>query len=241
MPTGMNGGQGFGRVSLFTDYLGAAIDPAWAGVSENSGTGVILVGQANGVATLVTGTTSGNRSMNNAGLNFKASTGKLVYEARVTLHTAITLRAAFIGLTDTVAIENPIELGAGTVQTSTATDAVGFFYDTDADTDKWYFAGVKADVDTALMPLNVNGAQAVPVADVWATFRIEVDLDGNAVFSYGEDKAGQWGCREVGRLNNCVTPTVLLTPVVMTETRTTAASTVYVDYQYIEGGRVVRS
>ena len=42
--------------------------------------------------------------------------------------------------------------------------------------------------------------------------------------------------REVARINNAVTPSVLLTPIVLIETRTTAARSAYADYFDVDYG-----
>lgn len=220
-----------GRTLIESDFMGAAIDPAFAGTTENSGTAALLVAKVNGVVTLVTGTTSGNRSALTSGLNQKAEDGSLVFSAIVMNLTAITTRAVFIGLTDTVSLEMPIEI-SGTTLTTSATDAVGFVYDTDATTDVVYIQGVAADVDTALLTAqrqNRGGATFVPTAGTYDEYRIEVNVDGDAYFYID----GEY----VGMQANAVTPTVLLTPIVIVETRTTAAQTVYADFVSCEAAR----
>ena len=124
--------------------------------------------------------------------------------------------------------ENPIEV-SGTTITSSASDAVGFMYDTAATSDIWYIQGVKGDVDTPLTAASINGDSTLaPTAGTYNEFRIEVSTDGDASFYID----GAF----CGRVTDCVTPTVLLTPIVLVEARTTAAQTVYVDYMGWEGG-----
>ena len=220
-----------GRTLIESDFMGAAIDPAFAGTTENSGTAALLVAKGNGVVTLVTGTTSGNRSALTSGLNQKAEDGSLVFSAIVMNLTSVATRATFIGLTDTVSLEMPIEI-SGTTLTTSATDAVGFVYDTDATTDVVYIQGVAADVDTALLTAqrqNRGGATFVPTAGTYNEYRIEVNVDGDAYFYIN----GEY----VGMQANAVTPTVLLTPIVIVEARTTAAQTVYADFVSCEAGR----
>ena len=220
-----------GRTLIESDFMGAAIDPAFAGTTENSGTAALLVAKGNGVVTLVTGTTSGNRSALTSGLNQKAEDGSLVFSAIVMNLTSVATRATFIGLTDTVSLEMPIEI-SGTTLTTSATDAVGFVYDTDATTDVVYIQGVAADVDTALLSAqrqNRGGATFVPTAGTYDEYRIEVNVDGDAYFYIN----GEY----VGMQANAVTPTVLLTPIVIVEARTTAAQTVYADFVSCEAGR----
>lgn len=237
----MAGSTNHGLLYFFTDFLGAAIDPAVAGVAENSGTAAVTVGQDGGVAGIVTGATSGNRAHLSMGLNFKAANGSLRMETRLKPVTDITNRANFIGFTDTVAQEMPIEYATTTI-TSTATDAVGFMFDTAGTVAKWHCAAVKNDVDVLTLAqgaLTIDGAQQAPVADVYENFAIEINVDGDAVYSYGRDAGNKYGLREVLRVSDAVTPTVLLTPHVGIETRTTAAKTAYCDYLEVRGGRAV--
>ena len=214
------------RSGFESHFLGAVIPDEIGGLAENSGTAATVVGKAGGVGTLVTGTSSGNRAQFTAGLNHKAEDGSLIFVARVMNLTAITNRALFLGFTDTVAQENPIEV-SGTTITSSASDAVGFMFDTAATTDVWYVQGVKADTDTPLTAASVNGGNVVPTAGTYQEFRIEVSTDGDATFYIDGEMCGF--------VANCVTPTVLLTPIVLVEARTTAAQTVYVDYLGWEG------
>jgi hypothetical protein len=219
-----------GRFSIESDFTGAAIDPGWVGTTENSGTAAIVVAKDGGVVNLVTGTSSGNRSALTSGLNVKSENGSLIFEAIVMNLTAVTNRATFIGLTDTVSIEMPIEL-SGVTLTSSATDAVGFVYDTAATTDVVYIQGVNTDVDTALKAaaLPSTGAAFTPAAGTYDEYRIEVNTDGYASFYINGDY--------VGGVSSAVSPSVLLTPIVIVEARTTAAQTVYVDQCGVEAAR----
>ena len=227
-----------GQVYYYDDFLGAALAGEVAGTTENSGSAAIVVAQRGGVAGLVTGTTSGNRSQVTTGLNHLVSDGSIVVQWRVKNVTGTTLRALFVGLTDTVSLEMPIEL-SGTTFTSNATNAVGFVFDTDATTDVWYVAGVNADSDKGGTAITVNGSTVAPTADVYENFRIEVTPDGDAVLSYGKDNGDETttGFQEVARITDAVATTGLLTPVVCLETRTTAAATAYVDSLLIQSGR----
>lgn len=220
---------------LFSDFLGAVIPEEFTGGSENSGTAAIVVAKNGGVVGLITGATSGNRSQITTGLNYLPSDGSIIGRFRVKSVTAITDRAIFVGFTDTVSTEMPIEI-SGTTITSTATDAVGFVYDTDATTDIWYFLAVKTDTDSAaLVPVPNFFTGKLPVADVWQNFSVEITPDGDAIGSFATgDKRG---LIEVARIENAVSPSVLLTPIVIAETRASAAKTVYVDYVGVLAGR----
>lgn len=228
-----------GEIVLFQDdFVGAALAGEVAGTTENSGSAGIVAGQRGGVAGLVTGTTDGNRSAITTGLNHLVSDGSIRVQWRVKNQTAITLRALFIGLTDTVTLENPIEL-SGTTFTSNATDAVGFVFDTAATTDVWYTAGVNADTDKGGTAVTIDGSSAAPTAAVYENFAIEVTPDGDAVLSYGKDNADghSTGMREVARISDAVATTALLTPIALIETRSAAAVTAYADSMLIMSGR----
>lgn len=250
----------FGRVRAFEDFLGAAINnPAYAGTTEDSGTAGILVGHESGLGTLVTGTSDDDRAQFAAGVNWKVANGTIVFETRVTLHTAITLCGLFAGLTSTVSLSFPIANSSGDAQISNDTDAVGFVYDTDGTTPKWFVGGTVGSVTTGLTkviyPIQpASGIQATPIADTFVTLRIELtpastkqdasSIDrADATFSYGETPATssyintRYGVREVARIKAATTPSTLLTPKVALVTRTTAAKTAYVDYIAMDGSR----
>lgn len=235
---------GFGRVQIFSDFLGAVIDPAFTGVSENSGTAALVVAQENGVVGLITGTTSTNRSLVATGLNHKGANGGMQFEARVAHHTAITTRGMFVGLTDNVAIELPIAVGASDALTTNATDAVGFAVDT-AGSGKWIICAVKNDVDGAFLnnlatptaQVVLDGSVMAPVADTFDVLRLYTNTDGDAVFEFGRTSAGKYGTREVGRMRSCFTPAILLSPEVCNITHAASAVTTYVDYMFMQSSR----
>ena len=223
------------EVFIFSDFLGAAIDPAFAGVAENSGTAALKVAQEGGLVELITGTTSGNRAHVSTGLNHTPSNGSIIGRFRVKSVTAVTNRAIFVGFTDSVAQEMPIEIN-GTTITSTATNAVGFVYDTDATTDIWYFLSVNADTDkAALVPVPNFFTGQAPVADTWQNFGIEITPDGDAIAFFGTGDKRK--LVEVARIEDAVATTSLLTPIVAVETSATGARTVYVDYMGVLSGR----
>lgn len=223
---------------LYDDFLGAVINPAIGGTSENSGTAAIVVAQRGGVGGLVTGASSGNRSAFTTGLNYLVSDGGMMVQWRMKSVSSVATRAFFVGWTDTVSLENPIELN-GTTFTSNATDAAGFVFDTDATTDVWYTAAVNTDADKGGNAVTVNGGTVAPTADVYENFRVEITPDGDAIFSYGKDDGLQLytGWQNVATIENAVATTALLTPVILIETRTAGASTAYVDALGVGGGR----
>ena len=218
---------GFGKVKLWDDFVHPVVDESndWATWTENSGTQAINIDD-NGYIRLATGTTAGNRVGVSGEVIWEAENGgSLIFETRIKSSSAITLRSYFVGFTDIKTIENPIEQ-SGTSITYSASDAVGFSYDTDADNDTWYCVGVKG--DTAATAVNSGVAPAAAGTD--QTLRVVLNTDGDATF---------WiDGKEEARIDNCVTVGTKLCPVVMVENRTsTAARTVDFDYIYVEGGR----
>jgi hypothetical protein len=228
-----------GEIVLFQDdFVGAALAGEVAGQVENSGTAAIVVAQRGGAVGLVTGASDTNRVQITTGLNHLVSDGSIRVQWRVKNVTAILTRALFIGLTDTVSLENPIQL-SGTTFTSNATDAVGFVFDTAATTDVWYTAGVNADTDKGGTAVSIDGSQVAPTINVYENFAIEVTPQGDAILSYGKDNADghSTGMREVARITAAVATTALLTPIALLETRSAAAKTAYVDSLIIMSGR----
>lgn len=230
-----------GQVYFYDDFLGAALEGAVAGTSENSGTAAIVVAQPGGVAGLVTGTTSGNRSQLTTGLNHLVSDGSIIVQWRAKPVGAVADEQFFFGLTDTVSLEMPIEVATTTITTN-ASNAAGFYYGTAATTPAWRFGAVNGDADkgslASIVYKNGSATVAAPADGVYEIFQVEITPDGDAVFSYGQEiNEVLQGMQEVGRLENAVATTALLTPIAITETLTTAASTVYVDYLLIQSGR----
>jgi hypothetical protein len=161
------------------------------------------------------------------GLNWKANQGDLVFEAKVKL-SAITTIAVFVGLTDQVsALEMPIQSAASAdTITTNATDAIGFMFDTSMSTDNWWLVGVANNVDAT-----AQNMAAAPVADTYATFRIEVSTAGVATFYYNGTAVGT-------AMTGAVTATVALTPVIAGFNRTTTGTpTVTADYIHVSADR----
>ena len=162
-----------------------------------------------------------------AGLDWKANQGGLVLQARVKL-SQITTIAAFIGFTDqTGALEMPINSAASAdTLTTTATDAVGFMFDTSMSTDNWWLTGVATDVDAT-----AQNSTFAPVADTYETLRIELTTAGVASFFRNGIQVGT-------AMSGAVTATVALTPVIAGFNRTTTGTpTITADYVGVSGNR----
>lgn len=226
------------QVYLYDDFLGASLNPAIAGTTENSGSAAIVAGQEGGVGGLVTGASSGNRSQFTTGLNHLPSSGSIEVQWRAKPVSSVADVAYFYGLTDTVSIEFPIEI-SGTTITSNASNAVGIMYDTAATTDAWRVVAVNGDVDATPVIVTLNGVNAAPTADVYEQFRFEVTPEGDVSVSYGKENGLETvqGFQQVAFIANAVSPSALLTPIAIVETRTTAAKTAYVDALLVQSGR----
>ena len=221
---------GFGKVVWHEDFPGPAVDTTNDVVVGETGAGGTQAfnAQANGALRLVTDALDDDNAGVGGALIWKANSGgPLIFEARVASVTAITLRAYYVGLTDTLvsSIEMPFEL-ATTTLTSTATDAVGFVYDVDATNAYWHCVGVKANVDGVF----VNTGVAPAAAGTFQTLRVVVDSDGNAEFFIDS----KW----VGSMTNAVTASVAQCAAFVLESRSAAAKTADIDYFHVESGRV---
>jgi len=218
-------------IVLFDDFLGDTLDARWSGAAGNDAQAVAptINAQVGGVVRMTTGdtvTVSESAISLTHGLNWKASLGGLVFEAKVKPVSSVANVAYFIGLTDVLAtttLEEPITL-SGTTFTTNASDAVGFVFDTAATTDVIYGKGVKADTDSATLTHTAGF-----VADTSIVLRIEVDTSGNASL-YIDGVL-------LGTITDAVTPGTALTPVVEIMARTTTSKSIDVDYIYVSQDR----
>jgi hypothetical protein len=224
---------GPGVVKLFDDFLGDVIEDGWSAAEGNDDLAVIAAinSQPNGVVRQVTGDTvtlSESGVSLTHGLNWRASNGGLVFEARIIPITSVASVRYFVGLTDTLAtttLEIPATLSTTTI-TYVADNAVGWLFDTAATTDVFYGVGVKATSGVAFASAVVGSA---PVADTAMVLRIEVSSTGTASFY-------QDGTLK-GTMANAVTSTTQLTPIVCAMTATTASKTLDVDYIFCQQNR----
>jgi len=231
----INGGKGIVLPSPFmvssfddfTDYTLAARNLIITeGTDAATSVAALLAGGVGGVLRLTTGDAGTGyaadaEQITDGLLTWQAVNGNLVFEARVKL-SAITTCYAFVGFTDTVAaaLEQPISSAGATTFTTTATDAVGFMYDTGMTSKKWWCTGVANNVDAVM----VDSAIA-PVAGQYQTFRIEINSAGRAVFFINAN--------QVGSLALAVTPATDLARITTVSKLSVAASMdMDVDYWY---------
>jgi hypothetical protein len=149
--------------------------------------------------------------------------GGIEVRAKIKL-SAITSAYFYFGLTDILgasAIEAPIVIGGSNALTTPATDAVGFVFDTDADTDQIWCAGVANNVDA----VGSVASGLAPVADTYRDLRLRL-VDSTATF---------WiDGTQVASFASACRATIDLTPQIMVDTRTTAARSLTIDYLLVK-------
>lgn len=160
-------------------------------------------------------------------LTWKANQGNLVFETRVKVSQIATI-ALFFGFTDQVgALEMPIESAASAnTITTTATDAVGFMFDTSMTDDNIWLVGVANGTDATHEDTDIAF-----VADTYKVLRIELSTTGVATFYIDGTQVGS-------AMTGAVTATVALTPVLAGFNRTTTGTpTITADYVYVSANR----
>lgn len=223
------------RATFFDDFVGDTLNTnAWValeGTDSATSDAAILSGGIGGVLRMTTGDAGTGlaadmEQLSVNALQWQASNGDLVFEARVKL-SAITTCYVFLGFTDTVSFEAPIESAAsGDTLTSTASDAVGFMFDTRMSTDDWWLVGVAGDTDATAQDVG-----SAPVAAEYATYRVEVDADGVASFFINGVQVGS-------RMAGAVTAGTDLTPTLaVSKTSVAASMTMDVDYVHVSMNR----
>jgi hypothetical protein len=219
-------------VAFFDDFLGDVLADQWntvEGTDSSTTDAAVLAGGIGGVLRLTSGDAGTGLAADLVGvtqaLQWQASNGDLCIQARVKL-SRITNAYAFIGFTDVTSLEAPIVSAASAnTLTSNATDAVGFMFDTRMTTDNWWAVGVANDVDATADEIG-----SAPVADDYATFRIDISTGGVATFYYNGV--------QVAQLTGAVTAGADLTPCIyLGNTSGTSSFTMDVDYAHVAMSR----
>lgn len=204
-----------------------------AGTDAEAVDAVVDTAQAGGVWVIVTGNLDGTTAADGSGIvwddmpiQLDSAGGDTYIEARVRIKAALTFASVGFGLTDSTALEEPFTNSADTV-TTTATDACGFLYDTDATTDNWWACAVDTDVDDVHATTG-----SAPVADAWQILRMEIANDGATIRFYVD-----------GALTNTLSaagvgPDVVLYPYVIANTTAGTPTSRSVDVDYIEVGSI---
>jgi hypothetical protein len=217
------------RVALFDDFLGDVLADPWNAVegTDTDATQAVLAGAIGGALRLTTGNDDANLTVLTdlsgvtSYLNWQASNGGLVMQARIKT-SRITLAYLFVGFTDVITAEVPIQCNSAETITTTASDAVGFVFDTAFTSDTWHLCGVAGDTDATTQILT-----DAPVADDYETLRVEVTAAGVATFFRNGVQVGT-------AMSGAVTPATDLTPAIyVSNTDGTSAITLDVDYIYV--------
>lgn len=213
------------------DFTGDSLDVQW-GSAAGSDPQVVAPAIAAAVGGTVVMTTGDDAAASMAvngvqlvrSLIWSAENGGLTFKARVKLSSIANVQL-FVGLTDTLALEAPFTLGAADALTSNASNAVGFLFDTGADTDTIHLVGVAADVDATKQ----NTGQA-PVAGTYLDLQIDVTDAGVATFRIDGTAVGT-------SLSGAITPATLLTPYVGGFSRAAASVNITADYVMVKQDR----
>lgn len=222
----MSTDSSFGEVRLFDDFNRPVIDTnVWTAASTNSATAFAINTQVNGVIRgTVTNNSSNDLSVVYSALNYQAANGGIVFEARCAIATSLS-QLIFIGLSDEATTERPIDYNGGTL-TTTATDAVGFYYAGGEASATWRYGGVKNGTDSAHA---AAASRFNPVLATFQTFKIVVNADGSASFYINGDRLAE-------NVANCVTAGTSLTPY-LAHTDDGAAGSFDADYCFVKSGR----
>lgn len=214
-------------VASTDDFIGDVIADQWNIVEGTDGAtsdAAILAGGIGGVLRFTTGDAGTGLAADmvqmTQALQWQASNGNLCIQARLKL-SAITTCYAFLGFTDVVTLEAPIESAANAdTLTTNATDAVGFMFDTRMATDTWWMVGVATDVDAT-----AQNSGFAPVADTYEVFRVELSAAGVATFFRNGAQVGT-------AMSGAVTAAADLTPT-FAVSKTSVAASMTADLDYI--------
>lgn len=213
-------------VSFFDDFLGDVIPDQInivEGTDSATSDAAILAGGIGGVMRITTGDAGTGLAADmiqaTMALQWQASNGGLSFQTRFKL-SAITTCYVFVGFTDLVTLEGPIVSAASAdTITTNATDAVGFMFDTRMTNDTWWLVGVANDVDATAQNTGI-----APVADQYATFRVDITAAGIAQFYINGAQVGS-------AMTGALTPATDLTPTInVSKTSVAASMTMDVDY-----------
>lgn len=218
----------------FDDFFGDTVDPAWdTSISGTDPQAVqAIVVEQYGVYELTSGNAGTGIAVDGeglfGGLEWSADQGSLIFETRLHLDTDILTVSICAGLTDVVGLEMPATIGGADAITTNASDGVFFCFDSRATTLQWFAIGVDTNVDAT-----GNAATGTaPAGDTYQTLRIEVSSDGVEAKFYIN------GTLAITTTANSVTAATLLTPVVIIEPASSAASHVVdIDYIYVGAQR----
>lgn len=239
IPAGGATDTSFGFVRNFDDFNRIAIDSTnlWNVNTDAGGTAFAVNIQANGVVRGTVDTDDNdNTNMNGPVIYRPNAGGPLICEWRVTFVTSIANGETFVGMSDAITDELPIQVSTTDAQTDAASDAAGFCY-TGAGTANWKACAVIADTSRTPVVCNqtyttaagVSSRVTTPVLLRWQTLKTVTNEDGDVDFYInGSFQA---------RIDAGVTAGTLENQYLAFLSGTTSRS-VDVDYAYVSCGRL---
>jgi len=228
------------QVQLFDDFHGvwsvaaAHIAERWgstAGAGTGNAVATTVANSLGGEVTLQSASDDGTHAQNcstfgGANLGWRADQGNMALEARLKI-SDVSEAVLFVGFSDALhtTVELPIYLLAGDID-SDADNAAGVGYDVDGSTLEFFHGGVKATADTAPVFAGV-----APVDNVYFRVRVQIDNQGRVQgYINGTAIPG-------GRVNNAVTVTTPLSPLIVIGNRSANQVTATIDYVLVEQDR----
>ena len=218
------GPQQFDGPQQHEDFLGVALDARWGTGADTGCTAAISAAQG-GVLLLSTDGTDDDRVHVFGELNWYPNK-EILFETRLKVDNIAGVHVV-AGLTDAKGEGSqllPVEL-AGTTWTTTATDFIGFNFDTDATTDVWYGMGVAADTDKTAVQSTSAWANAT-----YIKLGVLVQSDGASSFLIDDVPVGRIAAP-------ASTIATALCPFVGLQNRSASARALSVDYIYVAGKR----
>lgn len=239
VPAGGVVGTSFGYVRQFDDFNRIAIDSTnlWNVNTDAGGVAFAVNIQVNGVVRGTVDTDDNdNTNMNGPVIYRPNAGGPLICEWRVAPITSVANGETFVGMSDAITDELPIQVSATDAQTDAASDAAGFCY-TGGGTANWKACAVRADTSGTPVVCNrtytdatgASVAVSTPVVARYQALRVVINEDGDADYYIN----GSWQAR----IDLAVTPATLLNQYLAFLSGTTARS-VDADYAYVSASRV---
>ena len=239
---------GLGKIYFGSDFVGAngsaaVLDSTIQAFGVGTETYGTTVDESGGILALGTGASDADNAVLRSG-PFAPRDGKMVVRARFK-YDALTTIATWVGFTETLDTTTPVmpsEFATSTMTYNGTGGMIGFNYDTAGTTDD--FRAVMGDGGAAISDSGAGTrVNATLTADRWFEAEIILNEDGSGECWFGD--SGHANSSSVNKLRlikrfaagTLLTPTDLFFACLMVETRTTAASSIEVDYFFGEAGR----
>lgn len=230
-----------GEVRQFDDFLGSTLNSdLWVATASTNGTAAITDVEIDGTVQIDADATDGDAAQLAGNLNWRVQDGSLRMETRVKFTPVTTLRFN-IGFSDATSETDTIPIKRSTTTwDSTATDFIGFTFDTDASNDYitafWVDDG--ADTGTAIGTLEFAGL--APVANTYYTYIVELQDAGSGNQVYATlsilDNSGKIYQKEFA---STIDRDAVLLPYIGIENATGAVHEATIDYLDVTKSRAV--